>query len=174
MILSAHNDVFGEIFRDLDKLKTGDQIIRFYEQPEQFTYSVTGTRDRGTHPDGSDAGTTDATVTLVSCYPYLVDNQRIVVKAGEINKCKERCMAEEVKRRVSGSSSASTGKQPIRRWFRRFSGTATTEFNPDYSAIKIGLKRIAILAASFISILVILSFFLKIVLKNLLSGATRK
>ena len=29
MVVSAHNDVFGEIFRDLDKLKTGDQIILF-------------------------------------------------------------------------------------------------------------------------------------------------
>ena len=39
LVLSAHNDVFGEIFRDLDKLKTGDQIIIFTNQ-NQYTYVV--------------------------------------------------------------------------------------------------------------------------------------
>jgi hypothetical protein len=33
------------------------------------------------------------------------------------------------------------------------------EFNPDYSTIKRDLKRIGILAASFITVLVVLSFF---------------
>ncbi len=39
VILSAHNDVFGEIFRDLDKLKTGDQII-FSQLPGSLLISV--------------------------------------------------------------------------------------------------------------------------------------
>jgi len=41
------------------------------------------------------------------------------------------------------------------------SGSAITrdEFNPDYSNVKRDLKRIAILAGSFISVLIILSFF---------------
>ena len=29
VVLSAHNDIFGEIFRELDRLKRGDQIILF-------------------------------------------------------------------------------------------------------------------------------------------------
>lgn len=33
------------------------------------------------------------------------------------------------------------------------------EFNPDYTTVKRDMKRIAILAASFITVLVILSFF---------------
>jgi hypothetical protein len=33
------------------------------------------------------------------------------------------------------------------------------EFNPDYSTIKRDLKRIGILAGSFVTVLVILSFF---------------
>lgn len=43
----------------------------------------------------------------------------------------------------------------------RNSGSAFTrdEFNPDYSNIKRDLKRIGILAGSFITVLVILSFF---------------
>ncbi len=35
------------------------------------------------------------------------------------------------------------------------------EFNPDYSDVKRDLKRIGILAGSFIVVLVILSFFLR-------------
>ena len=38
---------------------------------------------------------------------------------------------------------------------------AAVEFNPDYSHVKSDLKRIGILAGSFISVLVVLSFFLR-------------
>ncbi len=37
----------------------------------------------------------------------------------------------------------------------------STEFNPDYSYVKADLKRIGILAGSFIGVLVILTFFLR-------------
>jgi hypothetical protein len=68
-------------------------------------------------------------------------------------------MSSKVKRRVSGNTSASADNQSNPTLVRRFS--TTTEFNPDYTQIKIGLKRIGILAASFILVLVVLSFFLK-------------
>lgn len=35
------------------------------------------------------------------------------------------------------------------------------EFNPDYTYIKKDLKRIGVLAASFVAILIVLSFFIK-------------
>jgi hypothetical protein len=38
---------------------------------------------------------------------------------------------------------------------------STYEFNPDYSYVKRDLKRIAILAVSFIIILVVISFYLR-------------
>ncbi|NTV36776.1 MAG: hypothetical protein HGA53_07470 [Anaerolineaceae bacterium] len=38
---------------------------------------------------------------------------------------------------------------------------ATVEFKPDYSQTKKDLKRIGILAGTFVSLLVILSFFLR-------------
>ena len=41
------------------------------------------------------------------------------------------------------------------------SRSSSTEFNPDYKYVKEDLKRIGVLAVSFISILVILSFFLR-------------
>lgn len=39
--------------------------------------------------------------------------------------------------------------------------SAPVEFNPDYSQVKMDLKRIAILAGSFFAILIALSFFLR-------------
>lgn len=44
---------------------------------------------------------------------------------------------------------------------RRSAVVETTEFNPDYTDVKKDLKRIAILAGSLISLLVVLSFFLR-------------
>jgi sortase A len=80
VILSAHNDVYGEIFRYLDKLAPGDQII-IYTQQRQYVYVVD--RTAIVEPTAVEvmASTGSPTVTLISCYPYLVDKQRIVVFA---------------------------------------------------------------------------------------------
>jgi sortase A len=80
IVLAAHNDVFGEIFRDLDRLKPGDQVIIF-TQKRSYTYIVSTTEI--VEPTRVDlmSATTQPVVTLISCYPYLVDNKRIVVRA---------------------------------------------------------------------------------------------
>ena len=41
------------------------------------------------------------------------------------------------------------------------SSTPRAEFNPDYSAVKKDLARIGMLAGFFITVLVVLSFFLR-------------
>jgi sortase A len=80
VVLSAHNDIFGQIFRYLDKLSPGDEIIISTER-QSYTYVV---RDIDT-VDPTDvwvmAPTEHASTTLISCYPYLVNNKRIVVFA---------------------------------------------------------------------------------------------
>lgn len=38
---------------------------------------------------------------------------------------------------------------------------SSTDFNPDYSFVKKDLKRIGILAGSFVGILIVLTFFLR-------------
>ena len=80
VVLSAHNDVFGEIFRDLDQLKPGDEVVLFTSQ-KTYTYVVEQTRI--VEPTQVEVlnQTQEAIVTLISCYPYMVDNQRIVVTA---------------------------------------------------------------------------------------------
>ena len=80
LVLSAHNDIFGEIFRYLDKLQPGDEIIVFTNQ-KQYTYVVDGTRVVEPTSVEVMAPTGSPVVTLISCYPYLVDKQRIVVRA---------------------------------------------------------------------------------------------
>jgi len=78
VILSAHNDIFGEIFRDLDKLKTGDSIVLFTSQ-QSYTYIITAIKIVEPTDVEVMASSSNPTVTLISCYPYLVDKQRIVV-----------------------------------------------------------------------------------------------
>lgn len=78
VVLSAHNDIFGEIFRDLDRLKPGDEII-LYTNQRAHTYVVTNTQVVEPTAVEVMGSTTRPTVTLISCYPYLVDDQRIVV-----------------------------------------------------------------------------------------------
>ena len=81
LVLSAHNDIFGQIFRDLDQLKTGDEIT-IYTNVRAYTYVIDKMPDvvEPTFVQVMDP-TPDPTVTLISCYPYLVDTQRIIVKA---------------------------------------------------------------------------------------------
>jgi sortase A len=80
VVLSAHDDVFGEIFRYLDRLQPGDQVLLFTAQ-QQYVYIVTSsqivapTQVEVMNPTG------DPTLTLISCYPYMVDKKRIVVFA---------------------------------------------------------------------------------------------
>ncbi len=78
LVLSAHNDIFGELFRDLDQLKPGDEIL-IQTTSQDFTYRVTGTRIVEPTEVSVLEPTARPTITLISCYPYLVDNQRIVV-----------------------------------------------------------------------------------------------
>ena len=79
LVLSAHNDVFGEIFRHLDQLQPGDEITVFSNM-RAYTYMVEETLVVDPLYVQVVAPTTNETVTLISCYPYLVNDQRIVVK----------------------------------------------------------------------------------------------
>jgi sortase A len=80
MVLSAHNDVFGEIFRNLDQLQRGDEVI-IYTAQRSYTYVITNTMIVEPTAVEVMGPTSNATLTLISCYPYMIDNQRIVVQA---------------------------------------------------------------------------------------------
>lgn len=80
MVMSAHNDVFGEIFRNLDQLERGDQII-VYTPQHAYTYIIHNVQVVEPTDVEVMASTSDPAITLISCYPYLVDKKRIVVQA---------------------------------------------------------------------------------------------
>jgi sortase A len=80
VVLSAHDDVFGEIFRNLDRLQPGDQVVVITVQ-KQFVYLVTSSQIVAPTQVDVMNPTGVPTLTLISCYPYLVDKSRIVVFA---------------------------------------------------------------------------------------------
>jgi sortase A len=80
IVLSGHNDIFGEVFRYLDRLKPGDIVILFTSQ-KQYTYVITGTMFvKPTQVEVMNP-TLNPMLTLISCYPYLIDTQRIIISA---------------------------------------------------------------------------------------------
>jgi len=84
VVLSAHNDIHGEIFRNLDQLEAGDLVILFSER-QSYTYVVEDIIIVDPTQVEFLESTPASTATLISCYPYLVDNKRIVVIANLVD-----------------------------------------------------------------------------------------
>lgn len=80
MVLSAHNDVYGEIFRRLDELKPGDEIF-VYTASQVYRYVMREQQIVSPTDVWVMEPTRNPTLTLISCYPYLIDTQRIVIFA---------------------------------------------------------------------------------------------
>ncbi|MBL8131291.1 MAG: class D sortase, partial [Anaerolineae bacterium] len=84
VVLAAHNDVYGQLFRYLDTLAEGD-TFQIRTQTRVFTYHVTGQQIVQPNDTYVLQNRDGATVTLISCYPYQVNTQRIVVFADRIS-----------------------------------------------------------------------------------------
>jgi sortase A len=84
LVLSAHNDIYGELFRYLDRLESGD---RFQVQTRRAIYTYEVSEWKVVEPTAVEVlGSTNApTATLISCYPYQIDDKRIVVFARRID-----------------------------------------------------------------------------------------
>ncbi len=80
VVLSAHNDIHGEIFRDLDELEKGDLVILFSAR-KSYTYAVEDVLIVEPNQVEYLESGQESIATLISCYPYLVDNKRIIVIA---------------------------------------------------------------------------------------------
>ncbi len=78
LYLAAHNDIFGEIFRNLEELEPGDEYF-IYAGQQKFRYVVK--EKRIIEPTDVEVmwPTTEPVATLQTCYPYLVDTHRLVV-----------------------------------------------------------------------------------------------
>lgn len=84
VVLAAHNDIYGELFRDLDQLNPGDEF-QVQTRSGFFTYIVRETQI--VEPDDVHVMDSQGTAmaTLISCYPFRVNNQRIVIHADRIS-----------------------------------------------------------------------------------------
>lgn len=84
VVLAAHNDIYGEIFRHLDRLEPG---MQFQIQTESRFYTYVVRETRIVKPNDvyvmEDQGV--PMVTLISCYPYQVNTQRIIVFADRVD-----------------------------------------------------------------------------------------
>lgn len=80
LVLSAHNDIYGEIFRRLADLELGDEIT-VYAGEQPYRYAVTAKQIVEPTEVSVLAPTTKPVATLISCYPYMVDTHRVVIVA---------------------------------------------------------------------------------------------
>ncbi|MBC7265083.1 MAG: sortase [Chloroflexi bacterium] len=80
VVLSGHVDVFGAVFRYLDRLEVGDEVI-LYAGEKAYHYRVAGKRIVEPTEVSVMDPTREPTLTLITCYPYRVDTKRIVVFA---------------------------------------------------------------------------------------------
>ncbi len=76
----GHDDIQGSVFQNLGALRTGDPIELVFGG-RRFLYRVT--RSRVVWPTDISVlrPTASPTMTLITCTPYMVDTQRIVVNA---------------------------------------------------------------------------------------------
>ena len=89
IVISGHDDWKGEVFKDLHNIKRGDEIHLFSAERE-FLYivqdSVTVLEDGATEAQKRDNArymdpTPDQRLTLITCWPYGVDDHRLIVIA---------------------------------------------------------------------------------------------
>lgn len=77
-VISAHNDIYGEIFRSLPELKIGDEIF-VHTETQSYRYVVEQSRIIEPTEVSVMAPTSTPVLTLISCYPYGINTHRIVV-----------------------------------------------------------------------------------------------
>ncbi|OQY45096.1 MAG: hypothetical protein B6242_11280 [Anaerolineaceae bacterium 4572_78] len=89
IVLSAHHNVYGEIFRDLVDVKGGD-IVTLYVDDQAYHYSVRSKfilldmwiSDEVRQENARWIGQfTDKRLTLVTCWPYNFNSHRVIVVA---------------------------------------------------------------------------------------------
>ena len=97
IVLTGHNNMLGEVFRDLDQLSPGDQVTLFtdeksfeYKVQKKFIVPYTGVEEEGdaalqayASPQSSEM------VTLISCWPYYTNFHRIVIIAVPVSEREE-------------------------------------------------------------------------------------
>ena len=84
-VISAHNDIYGEIFRRLPDLTVDDEIV-VETRSNSYRYVVQQTRIVSPKEVSVMDNTSTPVLTLISCYPYGVDTHRVVVIASLVTE----------------------------------------------------------------------------------------
>ena len=79
MVLVAHNDIYGEIFRDIQYLEPGDEIRIQANNNRWYSYVVYDKFVVQPSDVWVLAPGNEPIVTLITCHPYRVDTQRMIV-----------------------------------------------------------------------------------------------
>lgn len=77
--VAAHDDIKGEIFKRLGDLKPGNKVY-VYTPRAVFTYVVNG-QQAVSPTDGTVLSSPSREITMITCIPYWVDSERLVVTA---------------------------------------------------------------------------------------------
>jgi len=85
VVISGHNDVYGEIFRYLEDLNIGDEVT-LYAGDTPHKYLVVAKMVVEPTEVSLLEPTPNATLTLITCHPYMIDAQRMVVIAELANQ----------------------------------------------------------------------------------------
>jgi sortase A len=87
VVLSGHVDYRGQVFKDLNKVHKGDEVT-VYTEKGQYLYVVTDlviVKEEGVSEEQKRQNaaymnpTPDRTLTMITCWPYGVDDHRLVV-----------------------------------------------------------------------------------------------
>lgn len=84
VVFAAHNDIYAQLFKDLDQMQIGDEFT-VQTRSKTFVYRVTGYDIVDPTDVHVMANQGRATATLISCYPFRVNNKRYVVFAERID-----------------------------------------------------------------------------------------
>ncbi|MBE2198782.1 MAG: sortase [Anaerolinea sp.] len=92
-VLNGHHNIHGEIFRDLEDLEEGDEII-VYDANHAYTYAVVAKEIFAESGETVAARlensrwigqTEDERLTLVTCWPYTSNTHRLIIVAKPVD-----------------------------------------------------------------------------------------
>jgi sortase A len=85
VVISGHNDVYGEIFRYLEDLNIGEEVT-IYAGDTPHKYLVVAKMVVQPTEVSLLEPTPNATLTLITCHPYMIDTHRLVVVSELVNQ----------------------------------------------------------------------------------------
>lgn len=80
VVITGHDDRDGSVFRRLSDLRAGD-VVQVYAGRQVYRYTVTALRVVAATQTSVLRPTRSAALTLITCFPYLIDTERVVAHA---------------------------------------------------------------------------------------------